>query len=129
MCIHNDCKTNNDTFHDDTTALCSDKDQAGNPTFELLSLLSCISLISRISRWRDEEIEMEEMEMVAMVEMVAMEMVEMVEMTMFSLKVLIASLKGSWRQVGWYTSNRLEQYNFKLLSAIDQHHHHVYLRE
>ena len=49
-------------------------------------------------------------------------MVEM-EMTMFSLKVLIASLKGSWRQVGWYTSNRLEQYNFKLLSSIDQHHH------
>ena len=64
--------------------------------------------------------------MVAMVEMVAMvvmEMVGIVEMMMFSLKVLIASLKGSWRQVGWYTSNRLEQYNFKLLSAIDQHHH------
>ena len=62
--VHYDCKTNNDTFHNDTTALCSDKDKAGNPTFELLSLLSCISLISRTSRWRDEEIEMEEMEMV-----------------------------------------------------------------
>ena len=122
MCVNYDCKTNNDTFHNDTTALCSDKDKAGNPTFELLSLLSWISLLSRISRWRDEEIEMEEMEMVAMVEMV-----RIVEMTMFSLKVLIASLKGSWRQVGWYTSNRLEQYNFKLLSSIDQHHHHVCL--